>query len=76
LGLFEFVIAVAIIVGAPIVFWFVYSIVAVRLGWEPRGKSREPKENASRRIVADVRVQCASARAGQGAVPARQVALR
>jgi len=53
LGLFEFVIAVAIIVGAPIVFWFFYVIIAVRLGWEPRTKSKAPKKDTSRRIVAD-----------------------
>jgi hypothetical protein len=36
LSLFEFVIAVTIIVAAPIVFWFFYSIIAVRLGWESK----------------------------------------
>ncbi len=36
MSLFEFVIAVAIIVAAPVVFWFFYSIIAVRLGWEGR----------------------------------------
>jgi len=38
LGLFEFVIAVAIIVGAPIVFWFFYTIITVRLGINPDAK--------------------------------------
>jgi len=37
LSVFEFTIAVAIIVAAPMVFWFFYSIIALRLGWE-RGK--------------------------------------
>jgi hypothetical protein len=35
LGVFELIIAMVIIVAAPIVFWFFYSIIAVRLGWEP-----------------------------------------
>jgi hypothetical protein len=42
LGLFEFIIAVVIIVAAPIVFWFFYSIIALRLGWEPRNHDYLP----------------------------------
>jgi len=45
LGLFEFIIAVAIIVGAPIVFWFFYTIITVRLGINPDAKKGQSLES-------------------------------
>ena len=53
MSVFEFAIAMVIIVAAPIVFWFFYSIIALRLGWEPRKHDYLPDKGEE--------VHCASA---------------